>query len=526
MHKNRIVILIVLMGIALSGIIGVQIYWLEAAIQQNEQKFDRKVNDALQNTINNLEKKAIEKVFISKIGSDSIITNSVHFIIETNDDEEIFLYDINDKDSSAKIPQKNNSVNKKTTIIQTNGKTTIQKVITQDAENKSGYAYWTNSSAKTKTDSVKSLTMTLKTGKFKDVIEEMFIEYETGKVWNVQKKIKPEIVSKILKKSLKQYGINIDYAYMIKGDMYSFASKNYNKNSPYKKYSIKLFPDDLKPKADKLVIYFPDRKSHLVRSLSAILPLSLIFSLVILIVFSLTLMMLIKQKKISDVKTDFINNMTHEFKTPIATISLAADAIINPKVISHKEKIRNFIQVIKNENKRMNIHVERVLQMSLLDKSKLELHLNKHDLHELIMRAVENMQVQIDRKNGNISTELKANYSLSKVDELHFINIITNLLDNAVKYSDKSPEIKIKTQNHAYNIEISVSDKGIGMSKEEQKKIFERFYRAQTGNIHKTKGFGLGLSYVKAIMEAFQGSISVQSEKGKGSRFILILPTA
>jgi len=522
------------MGIALAGIVSVQLYWLKTAIEQNKRKFDQKVNDALQNTVKKLEEKAIEKVFIGKIGTDKIFSNNFKFVL-TSGKEKTVIIDINDSNSintdTFMPPQSKRSIStdKNVTIIGTNAMVAQTHVLNGDTSQKNfSYTFSTNDSIlqisdidRLNPDSIRSIHV-IATNKINKVVKKMVLEYESN-VWNIKKNIKPELLDSILRSELKQNDINIDFAYKISGSGYEIQSSEYNENSSFRKYRLKLFPDDLNPKPDELIVYFTDRRSHIFRSLSIILPLSLLFSLIILVAFSFTLFMLIKQKKISDIKTDFINNMTHEFKTPIATISLAADAVVNPKVIDNQEKIKSFIKVIKDENKRMNTHVERVLQMSLLDKSNLDLHLQKHNIHELINQAVENMGVQIQEKNGKIIRKLSAKNSFAKVDELHFINIINNLLDNALKYSNKKPEIIIETANEEENIRISVIDQGIGMSKDEQKKVFERFYRVSTGNIHNVKGFGLGLSYVKAIVEAFGGNIYISSEKGKGSRFDIVL---
>lgn len=223
-------------------------------------------------------------------------------------------------------------------------------------------------------------------------------------------------------------------------------------------------------------------------------------------------------------KTDFINNMTHEFKTPIATISLAADSIESPKVIQDESKIHRFIHIIRQENKRMLQQVEKVLQMAQIDKKDFQLKLGEVDMHELIRQAVEHLTLQVQKREGTIRVELNAGQPVLEGDHTHLSNVIYNLLDNANKYSADAPDIRITTLNLNGGIEIMVEDKGIGISKENQKHIFDKFYRVHTGNVHDVKGFGLGLSYVKAIALAHQGNIEVRSEPGKGSRFTLYLP--
>ncbi|MFM7728452.1 MAG: sensor histidine kinase, partial [Flavobacteriales bacterium] len=233
---------------------------------------------------------------------------------------------------------------------------------------------------------------------------------------------------------------------------------------------------------------------------------------------------LLRQKKLADIKSDFINNMTHEFKTPIATISLAVDSLQNPKVNADPEKSSYFMQIIREENRRMNSQVERVLQMAQIDKGELKLKLQDVDLHRLIQHAIAQIRIQVDNRQGQIHTHLEATDPHLTGDPVHLSNLVFNLLDNANKYSLENPSITISTKSDDYGIFLSVSDKGIGMSKETQKRIFEPFYRVPTGNVHDIKGFGLGLSYVNAILTGHQGHIRVNSEPGKGSTFECFLP--
>ena len=223
-------------------------------------------------------------------------------------------------------------------------------------------------------------------------------------------------------------------------------------------------------------------------------------------------------------KSDFINNMTHEFKTPIATISLAADTITNSKVINDENNIRHFIGMIKKENSRMNKQVETILQIASLDKKEIEFNFEKTSLHTIIERAVETIEIQVQQRHGTLKVDLNATEDRIFGDSEHLTSLVHNLLDNAIKYSPEAPEILIQTADAGNGVILSVEDKGIGMSKSVQSKIFERFYRLSSGNIHDVKGFGLGLNYVRAIVDAHKGEITVISEPGKGSRFEIFLP--
>ena len=252
--------------------------------------------------------------------------------------------------------------------------------------------------------------------------------------------------------------------------------------------------------------------------------LAFVFTTIIIWAFAKTLIQLRTQKQISEIKTDFINNMTHEFKTPIATINLALDAMKNQKVIEDVEKRNFYLQMLRDENKRMHAHVENVLQISKLDKNQVEIEKEPLDAHEIIENAVAHVQLLIDDRKGKIKQHLHAENSDILANELHFTNVIVNILENAIKYSPNAPEIDIYTSIAHNKLIIQIQDKGQGMSKAVLKKIFEKFYREHTGDLHNVKGHGLGLAYVKRIIKYHDGEIYAESEKGKGSTFIIKIP--
>ena len=273
-----------------------------------------------------------------------------------------------------------------------------------------------------------------------------------------------------------------------------------------------------------LIITVPHAEKLILRSLTWFIIGAIVFSVIIITAFFLTVRALLKQKKLSEIKSDFINNMTHEFKTPLATISLAVDALKNEKVINDPEKMNYFTGIIKEENKRMNRQVETILQAALLDKQLVQLNLVKSHAHDLINSALNNINLQVDEIHGRLEVNLKATKDIILADEVHFTNLISNLLDNAVKYSKDDLRIIISTQNEGNRFKVKIEDNGIGMSKETATRIFEKFYRAHTGNLHNVKGFGLGLNYVKTMVDAHHGSIKVESTLGKGTSFILSFP--
>jgi len=283
--------------------------------------------------------------------------------------------------------------------------------------------------------------------------------------------------------------------------------------------------DGISPQ-EYLIVIVPHVQSFIWKSMTLLIIGAILFTLIIVSAFFITIRALLKQKKLSEIKSDFINNMTHEFKTPLATISLAVDALKNEKVSQDKEKINYFTGIIKEENKRMNKQVETILQAALLDKQVVELNLKKLHAHELIKSALNNIALQVEEKRGTLEINLNATKDMIAADEVHFTNMISNLLDNAVKYSNDTLKIKLTTLNLGNQLRIRIEDNGIGMNRETLNRIFEKFYRAHTGNLHNVKGFGLGLSYVKTMVDAHHGTIKAESVLGKGSIFTLSIPLA
>jgi two-component system, OmpR family, phosphate regulon sensor histidine kinase PhoR len=354
--------------------------------------------------------------------------------------------------------------------------------------------------------------------------------------------INPERLGKYLKKELAINGIDIKYeygvysndskAYIIENDNFVTSIGDTTKSSnvaalnPLSKaeYKIPLFADGF-TEPGYLNILFPDKTQFLWKSVLPILLFSILFTGLILFCFSYTVHIIFRQKKVSEMKTDFINNMTHEFKTPIATISLASDSILSPSILENKDKVSRFIGIIKQENTRMLNQVEKVLQMAQIDKEDLQLNISPVDVHEIIQTAVTNTDLKVQAKGGQIETRLEATEPIIEADLTHISSIIHNLLDNAEKYTPDKPHIILSTQNVRGGIEISVMDNGIGMSKESIRSIFEKFYRVHTGNLHNVKGFGLGLSYVKAMIDAHDGRVNVKSELNIGSTFTIFLPS-
>ncbi len=349
-------------------------------------------------------------------------------------------------------------------------------------------------------------------------------------------------LDRYLYEELKNHGITLKYEYGIfskKTQSFYILNGNYVaeigggnqmsnvQTSPGLKeteYKVPLFEIHDQDEPGYLYLYFPKKQGFVWRNIWPILALSVLFTGLILFCFIYTISVIVTQKKISEIKNDFINNMTHEFKTPIATISLATDSLGSPLVMGNETKTRKFLGIIKEENKRMLNQVEKVLQMAQIDKIALTLKTVSVDINEILTNAVNNAELKIEERDGSIELLLNAKNHVIEADQNHVSNIIANLLDNAEKYTEVTPHIKVETFDDKNGIRIAISDNGIGMSKESLKHIYEKFYRVHTGNLHNVKGFGLGLSYVKAIVDAHGGKITVQSELDKGTTFTIFLP--
>ena len=342
---------------------------------------------------------------------------------------------------------------------------------------------------------------------------------------DIYERLDRQTLDTLLKKELHNRGITIPYQYGVKNGsnmIFSSFAVNYNPELLKKSHKMLLFPNDLQPQSHFLYVYFPNTQGFILRNMWTVFGSSILLILMIGSVFYSSVSTMLKQKKLADIKNDFINNMTHEFKTPISTISLAVEVMKDNEVKKDSSKMSRYLNIIQDENRRLGTQVEKVLQMALLDKGEVKLRLGEVDVHETIEQVLTNLSVQIEQKNGVVNLELEAENPAIEADEVHLTNIIYNLLDNANKYSPENPEITIRTENVGNSLKISILDKGIGMTKEQIIRIFERFYRVPTGNLHDVKGFGLGLSYVKKMVESHNGQISVESKLGEGSKFEII----
>lgn len=343
----------------------------------------------------------------------------------------------------------------------------------------------------------------------------------------VKERINFKNLDNYLRSGLIDNGVDLQYHFKVidQDGREVYRCSDYSDEGSESSYSHPLFLNDPPARMSVVKVHFPGKRDYIFDSVTYMIP-SLIFTVVLLITFIFTIYIVFRQKKLTEMKNDFINNMTHEFKTPISTISLAAQMLSDPAVGKSPMMFQHISGVINDETKRLRFQVEKVLQMSMFDRQKAALKMKELDMNELISGVVNTFALKVERYNGKIETELEAAHAVIFADEMHITNVIFNLMDNAVKY--KRPDVdlvlKVRTWNEGGKLMISIQDNGIGIKKENLKKIFEKFYRVHTGNLHDVKGFGLGLAYVKKIISDHKGTIRAESELNVGTKFIIALP--
>lgn len=371
-------------------------------------------------------------------------------------------------------------------------------------------------------------TLAIIGGKSEDILKDV-----QSSIMLAKKPFRERLNIKYLKKELdtelNKRDIYVPFNIEVRDDQSYIIYETLQSNNPksrkqFAKYSTKLFENDLNSSPGLLSIYFPN-KSSVIRDTMSYMLLPMIALLALLIgAFAYTLTIIFRQKKISEMKTDFMNNMTHEFKTPVATIMIASESLRDPEISSDGNRVNRLANIIYDENIRLGNHIERVLNIARLEKENLKIEKVDVHINAVVSGVLGSMNLQLQRAKGILHTDLSAPNDLVTGDELHLSNVFFNLVDNAIKYSKSAPEITVKTHNSRNNIVITIADKGMGMTKDQREKIFDQFYRIPTGNVHNVKGFGLGLSYVNDIVKRLNGKIQVKSEKDKGTVFELVFP--
>jgi two-component system phosphate regulon sensor histidine kinase PhoR len=524
MNKLFFRLLVLLMSLSLIGIILVQVYWFNSSFKNNDEQFKFHVKQVIGNVAEKLQNREAYS-FYDKYNHYKDSTGK----IPKRDDLLEFYY-------VQKNPKTNQTIIYSNSIISEDFKISAglfdKKFDTESFKNFNSRRVTEVYNKNTLDNSgiQQSLIPDVKIEKSGnlDILDnaqfEIFFK-DIASAMPLQERISKEVLREIIKKELEEYGVKTKFEFGILSN--GIQTKVKSDNFMYVQdatYSIPVFTDNEGNEKYKLLVYFPHKKKFLLSELVSITILSIIFTLIIIIAYTTALNQLIRQRQISEIKTDFINNMTHEFKTPIATINLALDAIRNPKIIDDKEKVFKYLEMIRDENKRMHAQVENVLRISKLEKKELNIIKESSDIEEVVNDAIEHVNLILEDREGTIETHFEAIRKTVLLNDVHFTNVVVNILENAIKYTPGIPKIDIYTENIKDMVLIKIKDNGVGMSKIAQKRIFEKFYREHTGDIHNVKGHGLGLAYVKRIVDDHNGQIYVESEKGKGSTFIIKLP--
>ncbi len=513
MKRKTIVVLATFFFLVISGLILIQLYWIRNAIAITDQQFRYLANKALESVVLDLEEKELIKNIVQDL--DPASTDSITAIVPANSPLAKKLQGYQPNSALLKMYGLNNP-DQPIAITSSGHKIFIS------AEDTSPF-----STDETTEPSPQIINSEI-SGRVSNKI--VFLENIMEKILrttpDIRERIDPEDLNKHLRAALNNVGIYLDYEFSIRSGRYGniWNTPGFTNKPGTNKFIIQLFPNDPVPSQNQIVLYCLQEQHYKFEKIGNLGFLSLLFTLFLVVLSTGTFIVIFRQKKMSEIRNDFINNMTHELKTPISTISLASQMMAD-KTISEKDKnIDNLAKVISDESMRLKFQVEKVLQMAIFEKVKMKLNMVELDIHGILDKATENFTLQIGNRHGQIKKDFQASFSLAMADEIHFLNAITNLIDNAIKYSKENPEIAISTRNNKKGILILIEDNGIGISKDNFKRIFDKFYRVPSGNVHNVKGFGLGLSYVKKIIEEHNGTIRVESQINKGSKFTIFVP--
>ncbi|GAA3625594.1 sensor histidine kinase [Flavivirga jejuensis] len=510
------------MSLSLIGIISIQAYYISNSVKNEKERFDFTIKGALSYVSNTIESNESEKYFSKYLSldkekkADEETVSQLLIYQKNNNTKETYVYSANIFEEDYKLSSSLLDIG-----------LDIDSVGIKNIIGHSSTEIYSNFDLSEKDILQSPISKIIRSGSMDDAqrlsFEKNFKEISKRKP--IHKRVSVEEIQDMLFEKLRKESIDIDFEFAIyDNDLATKVHSDGFEDDVKSTYKVPIFYDENNQSLYKLLVNFPDDREYILSSIIGMISLSIVFTSIIIIAYYSALYQLLKQRKISEIKTDFINNMTHEFKTPIATINLALDAIKNPKVIDDKDRVLRYLTMIKEENKRMHAQVENVLRISKLEKNELNISKDRVDLHELVDDAITHVELLVEDRQGYIKTFFEADKTSILANETHFTNVIVNVLDNAIKYSPDALKIEVYTENIGTNILLKIKDYGSGMSKAATKRVFEKFYREHTGNIHNVKGHGLGLSYVKRIVEDHQGYVSVESEKEKGSTFTIKLP--
>lgn len=545
MNKTKISIIIGAISLAVIGLIAIQFYWMNHAIEVQERLFDENVRGILESVSKDLERKELQNFivtaktfdidsshykFISKpqtrflfsTGNNEIIDIDSMFLNNTNSHKpsnytsfsQSYSTDENEDSISIKVEVSTdgNIYKDETKIARSNKSKRLYPEQDKTNSNRTFFNFNTNKSSEKphKSEAI--------------IVYEKFISDLMTPAKRLSERIDEKDIKVLLTEKLGENNIDIDFNIKLVKEKTrnTFFLHNIKKTVPAD-FKVRLYPNDPFFRNNYLEVNFPEKKSYVLEEVIGMMILSMLLIVTLISCFGYTIFTLFKQKKLSDLKNDFINNMTHELKTPISTISLACEGLSKPDISEKPKRLKKYANVISEENKRLSDQVTKILQMAVLDRS--EFSFEQIDFHKLVNDVKKSFQMRVEEKSGIIEIAYQSIHKNIEADLTHFKNMLNNLVDNAIKYCDKFPKIKIEIKDFSDSeIEICISDNGIGLSKEEQEMVFEKFYRVSTGDQHDVKGFGLGLSYVKVISDAHHGQIELDSKKGVGTSFKIRVP--
>lgn len=529
------------MTVSTVGIIWIQTSWIGDAISEQERDFEVRVNEALNTVNDSIDSEEVALFLERKFGGvDSLVNNfliledadsnaRVEINVSHGGDHRVGVHDemtlIHSSDSEP--------VERMTIVHRTPDSNNI--IISSDSLSDTNALVWSSEVLETRIESSDSLieeneVVLRQRSRVKSFVKHY--TYETLLTGNLKDRIEPKDLKQKIGKALKKEGIHGKFDFAVKNGRTNdyepdYVSKNYDSTATNGAFSKKLFQSDHGNRMNYTLYVQPEDSGNFVwAKVWKMTALSIVFTVLILLSFGYALYFIFKQKKVSQIKNDFINNMTHELKTPLASISIATASINHPEIIKNPEEVRRLTRLIEDEKDRINSHVERVLDTAALDSGELKLSTEELDISEILQRAVKNTELSLMQVKGTISLPENADVVVVG-DAFHLTNVFTNIIDNSIKYrSDRDPIISVSVVPNGSTVSISVQDNGIGMTAKQQKLAFDKFYRAESGNIHNRKGFGLGLSYVQSVIDKLQGSVGIKSKLGEGTTITIELPKA